>query len=168
MNAILMPDWMANIKAKQNTALLKGTMENQANTLGNALIRSEAFNTWKIFVRELAIQAEVCQQLHGIGTASLVPVGEGENAEKEYRLTICGSGPLAVARICVVRFCQRGDVGPDILCICQDWLRDDFHIKFVVDEKGTVCLLTDTIANPIEAASYVIRPVISSFTERFS
>jgi hypothetical protein len=164
MNALLMPPWMKDIKAEQDAGLLNAAMGKQLDTARTALIRSEAFNMWKAFIRELAIQADLCQQLRGIGKSLFVPIGEGENSEKEYRLMIFGSGPLAVARICVIRFCQGENSAPNILCICQDQLRDDFHIRFLVDEEGKICLLTDRIATPMEAASYVIEPIVRSFT----
>jgi hypothetical protein len=165
MNEVLMPDWMRNIKDEQVSGSLKEAMEKQGTVLGTALIHSEALNTWHEFVRELATQVELCPKLGGIGSASLVPVGEGENAKKEFRITICGSGPLAAAKICVVRFCQFDAFDPYILCICQDGLRDDFRIMFRVDGNGKVRLLTDNIATPLQAASYVMEPIVRSFAK---
>ncbi len=162
MNEILMPDYMREIKHKQVSAVLSKSKTEQESILGEALIRAVAFDAWKKFIRELAIQVEQCQNLEGIGKSSLSPTRESETGPTELRITICGSGPLAVAKICVLRFCESGQELPYIHCLCQDGMRDDFRITFCVDKKGKVILLTSGPATPIQAASYVMEPIVRS------
>lgn len=159
MNEFLMPDWMLEIKHKQVVASLRELNTERETILCEALIRAEALRVWKEFIRELAIQIEQCSNLEGIGKSSFSLMGD-----KEFGITICGSGPLASAKIRVVRFCEpRGEL-PYVHCLCQDGAQPDFRMKFCVDSKGNVRLFTDGPVAVIEAASFVLAPIVRSFT----
>lgn len=164
MNDATMPDWMKAIKDAQDAASTKETNDKHQEALTQSLIQTEAKNVWREFIRELDIQVDLCQKLRGIARASIEPTRSPEKNGNEYRLSIVGGGPLAVTRICVLRFCESKVVAPYIHCLCQDWIREDFRIEFCVDSKtNSVKLLTNEMATPREAASYVIAPIVRVF-----